>query len=64
MAETRLPRLVDAPTLAKELGITKWAASTIMGRLPAVQVAGLRKTYVRREDVEALLAESTTPPGR
>ncbi len=54
-----LPRLLDARHLAAELGVTRAAAEAIMRRLPVVQVEGLRKVYVRRPDVEALLEAST-----
>ena len=54
-----LPQLVDAKHLAGELGITRAAAEKIMQSLPIVQVPGLRKVYVRRSDVEALLKRCT-----
>jgi len=50
-----LPKLLDAKHLASELDITRAAAEKIMQSLPIVQVPGLRKVYVRRSDVEALL---------
>jgi hypothetical protein len=55
----RLPQLLDAKHLADELGITRAAAEKIMQSLPIVQVPGLRKTYVRRPDVERLLQACT-----
>lgn len=58
------PRLLDARALTEELGVKRDVAYAIMGRLPAVRIPGIRKTFVRREDLEALLAESTTPAGR
>jgi hypothetical protein len=54
-----LPKLLDAKTLAAELGITRAASEKIMQALPIVQVPGLRKTYVRRPDVERLLEACT-----
>jgi predicted DNA-binding protein (UPF0278 family) len=54
-----LPQLLDAKHLAAELGITRAAAEAIMRRLPAVQFPDLRKVYVRRTDVVALLEAST-----
>jgi hypothetical protein len=54
-----LPQLLDAKHLAAELGITRAAAEKIMVNLPIVQVPGLRKIYVRRPDVEALLETCT-----
>jgi hypothetical protein len=54
-----LPELLDAKHLAAELGVTRAAAEAIMRRLPKVEIDGLRKVFVRRADVERLLAEST-----
>jgi hypothetical protein len=54
-----LPKLLDAKHLASELGITRAAAEKIMQSLPIVQVPGLRKVYVRRLDVAALLEKHT-----
>ena len=56
-----LPQLLDAKHLAAELGITRAAAEKIMQSLPIVQVPGLRKVYVQRSDVEALLKRCTYP---
>ena len=55
----RLPELLDAKRLATELGVTRAAAEAIMRRLPVVQLPGLRKVYVKRADVAALLEEHT-----
>jgi hypothetical protein len=55
----RLPELLDAKALQGELGITRAAAEAIIRRLPVVQVPGLRKVYVRRPDVDALLEACT-----
>jgi hypothetical protein len=54
-----LPQLLDAKRLAAELGATRAAAEAIMRRLPVVSIEGLRKTYVRREDVRRYLEERT-----
>jgi hypothetical protein len=54
-----LPQLLDAKHLAGELGVTRSAAEKIMQALPIVQVPGLRKVYVRRLDVAALLEKHT-----
>jgi len=54
-----LPELLDCAKLARELGITRAAAEAIMRRLPKVHPEGLRKTYVRRSDVQAYLDRST-----
>ena len=55
----RLPELLDAKRLQRELGITRAAAETLMRRLPVVQIEGLRKTYVRRSDVADYLEAHT-----
>jgi hypothetical protein len=54
-----LPELLDAKHLGAELGVTRAAAEAIMRRLPVVSIEGLRKTYVRREDVHRYLEERT-----
>jgi hypothetical protein len=54
-----LPELLDAKRLAAELGVTRAAAEAIMRRLPVVSIEGLRKTYVRREDVRRYLEQRT-----
>jgi hypothetical protein len=54
-----LPQLLDAKGLQAELGITRAAAQKVIEQLPVVQLPGLRKVYVRRPDVERLLAEHT-----
>ena len=55
----RLPKLLDAKALQAELGVTRAAAEAIMRCVPTVQIDGLRKTYVRREDVAGYLDERT-----
>ena len=55
----RLPELLDAKGLRAELGVTRAAAEAIMRRLPAVEIEGLRKVYVRRGDVMRYLEERT-----
>jgi hypothetical protein len=54
-----LPKLLDAKHLAAELGVTRAAAEAIMRKLPKVEIDGLRKVFVKRSDVDRLLAEST-----
>jgi hypothetical protein len=54
-----LPPLLDAKGLQVELEITRAAAKKIIEQLPVVQLPGLRKVYVRRPDVERLVAEHT-----
>jgi hypothetical protein len=59
-----LPQLLDAKHLAAELGVTRAAAEAVMRRLPVVSIEGLRKTYVRRDDVAAYLDERTFDKGQ
>lgn len=54
-----LPQLLDSARLQEELGVTRAAAERIMEKLPIVRVDGLRKVYVRRDDVARLILEST-----
>lgn len=54
-----LPVLLDAKALRVELGITRAAAESIMLKLPIVRVEGLRKIWVRRDDVRRLIDQST-----
>jgi hypothetical protein len=55
----RLPELLDAKALQRELGVTRAAAEALMRKLPAVTIEGLRKVYVRRDDVARYLEERT-----
>ncbi len=55
----RLPELLDAKALRAELGVTRAAADAIMRRLPVVQIEGLRKVYVRRDDARSYLESRT-----
>jgi hypothetical protein len=54
-----LPRLIDQRGVAEELGVTRAAAEKIMQQVPKVHVKGLRKVYVRRDDVVRMLEEGT-----
>ena len=54
-----LPSLLDCRKLQGELDISRSAAEALMRRLPVVQIEGLRKVYVRRDDVQAYLAART-----
>ena len=54
-----LPQLLDCRGIKDELGVTRAAAEAIMRQLPKVVVPGLRKVYVRREDVLRLVDQST-----
>ena len=53
----RLPTLLDCRAIMRETGISRAAAEALMRSLPKVTVPGLRKVYVRRSDVLALLEE-------
>lgn len=52
-----LKGLYDTARLARELGISRRAAETIMRQIPKQQVPDLRKAYVRGGDVQAFLDE-------
>jgi hypothetical protein len=54
-----LPELLDSKGLQVELGIKRGAAEAIMRRVPNVHIEGLRRVYVRREDVRRYLDERT-----
>jgi hypothetical protein len=54
-----LPELLDAKRLQAELGVTRAAAEKIMQQVPSVQIEGLRKTYVRRDDVARYIETRT-----
>jgi hypothetical protein len=54
-----LPKLLDAKALQQELGVTRAAAEAVMRTLPVVTFPGLRKVYVRRDDVHALIERRT-----
>ena len=62
-----LPALLDCKALMAELGISRASAEKIMRQVPSVVVPGLRKSFVRRSDVAALLDsctfEKTSVPG-
>ena len=54
-----LPRLIDQRGIADELGVTRAAAEKIMRQVPKVHVPGLRKVYVKRDDVVRMIEEGT-----
>jgi hypothetical protein len=56
-----LPRLIDQRGITEELGVTRAAAERIMQQVPKVHVPGLRKVYVKRDDVLHLIEEGTRP---
>jgi hypothetical protein len=55
----RLPELLDCRALRDELGVSRAAAEAIMRQVPAIVIEGLRKSYVRRADVQRYLEERT-----
>ena len=55
MAAERLPELLDCRMLRDELGVSRAAAEAIMRRVPIVEIEGLRKVFVCRQDVAAYL---------
>jgi hypothetical protein len=55
----RLPELLDAKALRVELGITRAAAEAIMRKVQHLEIEGLRKVYVGRDDVRRYLDERT-----
>jgi len=59
-----LPELLDAKKLQAELGVTRAVAEKLMRRLPLVVFEGVRKVYVRRQDVAALIDMSTLAKDR
>jgi len=54
-----LPELLDAKRVQAELGVTRAVAEKLMRRLPLVVFQDVRKVYVRRADVAALIDAST-----
>jgi hypothetical protein len=54
-----LPQLLDCKALQDELGVKRATAEAVMRQLPIVQLPELRKSFVRRSDVAALLERCT-----
>jgi hypothetical protein len=59
-----LPELLDAKRLQAELGVTRAVAEKLMRKLPLVVFEDLRKVYVRRQDIAALVEASTLEKDR
>ncbi len=59
-----LPALLDCKGIMRETGLTRAAAEALMRNVATVHIEGLRKTYVRREDVLTYLAERSFDGGR
>jgi hypothetical protein len=55
----RLPELVDAKRIQAETGKSRAAVEKMMHALPIVRLPDIRKTYVRRSDVDAYIAAHT-----
>jgi hypothetical protein len=51
--------LLDCKGIQRELGVNRSSAEAIMRKLPKVQIDGIKKVWVRRADLLALLEEST-----
>jgi hypothetical protein len=51
--------LLDCRAIMDELGVTRATAEAIMRKLPKVHPDGIRKVYVRRDDLERYLADGT-----
>jgi hypothetical protein len=54
-----LPELVDRKQLSVEMGVGRAAIDGIFRALPVTTIPGVRKVYVRRADVAALLEANT-----
>jgi hypothetical protein len=54
-----LPQLIDRKTLAEECNFTRSTVDAIFLALPVIRFPNHRKVYVRRADVDALIASST-----
>jgi hypothetical protein len=54
-----LPQLLDAKGLQRELGVSRASAEALIRRVRTVNIEGLRKTFVRRDDVAAYLERRT-----
>jgi hypothetical protein len=54
-----LPELLDCKGLQAELNVPRASAEAIMRHIPVVQIEGLRKVYVRRDDVRRYLESRT-----
>jgi hypothetical protein len=54
-----LPALLDSRALQAELGVSRAVAEKVMRQLEIVQFEDVRKVYVRRADVLALIERRT-----
>ena len=60
----RLPALMDCKMIQEELGVKRATAEAIMRAVPSVEIPGVRKNHVRRDDVLAFLDRQTKRKGR
>lgn len=52
-------KLLDASGIVADYGVSQWVAEKWMRQLPKiVNPGGVRKTYVKRSDIERLVNES------
>ena len=58
-AQPPLPGLLDCAGIMDELGVKRASAEAIIRQVPVVQIPDLRKTFVRRADVAALIEANT-----
>jgi hypothetical protein len=56
---SELPQLLDCRRLMAELHVSRSVAEKLMRRLPLVVFEDVRKVYVKRSDVMALIEVST-----
>lgn len=61
MSALELQGLYDQARIVRELGVSRAAAQKFMYDLPKQLVPGLRKVYVRGDDLQKLLDENLRP---
>lgn len=59
MTAPMLPKLIDCKGIMDELGVKRSVAEAYMRKLDKVTVPDNRKIFVKRADLERLLAEHT-----
>jgi hypothetical protein len=57
---TTLPELIDCRGIMREVRVSRRTAEAIMRNCPVITVDGLRRVFVRREDVERYLETRTS----
>lgn len=63
MTEPTIPATLDRAQVRRFYGLTRVDVDRVFRNLPVVSLPGSRKVYVRRNDLDALLAEHTYRPG-